>query len=183
MNRRAASMWALKPRFTALMSKLAAEGMAILMISSELPEVLGMSDRILVMREGQVTGLLTREEATQEKVLHLATQTIKTGGPMTEKATGRTARKLSLDFCPFPGNRPQPFHPRLSHGSYSARPGISDRQQPSVNFAEHFDPGHCRLGPNDGHPHKEYRSVGGFDGRLGSHDGFCLRQSEPQPCP
>ena len=40
----------------ALMSELAAEGMAILMISSELPEVLGMSDRVLVMREGHVTG-------------------------------------------------------------------------------------------------------------------------------
>lgn len=62
----------------ALMNKLAGEGMAILMISSELPEVLGMSDRILVMREGSVTGLLTRAEATQEKILHFATQSFQT---------------------------------------------------------------------------------------------------------
>ncbi len=57
-----------------LMNKLAHEGMAILMISSELPEVIGMSDRILVMREGHVTALLPRAEATQEKILHFATQ-------------------------------------------------------------------------------------------------------------
>jgi rhamnose transport system ATP-binding protein len=58
----------------ALMSKLAGDGIAILMISSELPEVLGMSDRILVMREGKVTALLARAESTQEKILHFATQ-------------------------------------------------------------------------------------------------------------
>ncbi len=52
-----------------LMSKLAAErGLAILMISSELPEVLGMSDRILVMREGQIVAEYSREEASQEKI-------------------------------------------------------------------------------------------------------------------
>jgi rhamnose transport system ATP-binding protein len=49
-----------------LMSSLAAEGMAILMISSELPEVLGMSDRILVMREGRLTGHFSRAEASHQ---------------------------------------------------------------------------------------------------------------------
>ncbi|MFZ6029831.1 MAG: sugar ABC transporter ATP-binding protein [Chloroflexota bacterium] len=58
----------------ALMSQLAAEGMAILMISSELPEVLGMSDRVIVMREGRITGHFTRAEATQEKIIAAATQ-------------------------------------------------------------------------------------------------------------
>ena len=57
----------------ALMSNLAAQGMAILMISSELPEVLGMSDRILVMREGRLTAELRRAEATQEKIMAAAT--------------------------------------------------------------------------------------------------------------
>lgn len=52
-----------------LMSQLAAEeGLAILMISSELPEILGMSDRILVMREGYLVAEFTREEATQERI-------------------------------------------------------------------------------------------------------------------
>ena len=63
----------------ALMSKLAAEGMAILMISSELPEVIGMSDRIIVMHEGHMTGHFTRAEATQEKIISAATQTVTTG--------------------------------------------------------------------------------------------------------
>ena len=56
-----------------LMNRLVADGAAILMISSELPELLGMSDRILVMHEGRLAGELSREEATQEKVMHLAT--------------------------------------------------------------------------------------------------------------
>jgi rhamnose transport system ATP-binding protein len=60
----------------ALMSKLAGEGMAILMISSELPEVIGMSDRILVMHEGHMTGHFTRAEATQELIISAATQTV-----------------------------------------------------------------------------------------------------------
>ncbi len=55
-----------------LMGDLAAEGMAILMISSELPEVLGMSDRIAVMHQGTLAGVLPRSEATQENVLALA---------------------------------------------------------------------------------------------------------------
>lgn len=55
-----------------LMSSLAAEGMAILMISSELPEILGMSDRILVMRAGRLTGQFSRAEATQENLMAAA---------------------------------------------------------------------------------------------------------------
>jgi ABC-type sugar transport system ATPase subunit len=56
-----------------LMNQLAAEGKAILMISSELPEVLGMADRILVMHEGRVTGEITdARRATQEQIMQLA---------------------------------------------------------------------------------------------------------------
>jgi len=62
-----------------LMSKLASEGMAILMISSELPEILGMSDRVIVMREGHVTGHFSRAEATQEMIISAATQTVTIG--------------------------------------------------------------------------------------------------------
>ena len=63
----------------ALMSKLAAQGMAILMISSELPEILGMSDRVIVMREGHITGHFSRAEATQEKIISAATQVVASG--------------------------------------------------------------------------------------------------------
>ena len=55
-----------------LISKLAGEGVAVLMISSELPEVLGMSDRVLVMHEGHVSGFLDRAEADQVKIMELA---------------------------------------------------------------------------------------------------------------
>ncbi len=51
-----------------LMSELAREGLAVLMISSELPEILGMSDRILVMRGGKVVAEFSRQEATQERI-------------------------------------------------------------------------------------------------------------------
>jgi len=56
-----------------LMSELATQGVAVLMISSELPEVLGMADRVLVMHEGRLTGELSRAEADEESVIRLAT--------------------------------------------------------------------------------------------------------------
>jgi ribose transport system ATP-binding protein len=56
-----------------LMNGLVERGAAVIMISSELPEILGMSDRILVMHEGRIAGILSREEATQEQIMHLAT--------------------------------------------------------------------------------------------------------------
>lgn len=57
-----------------LMTQFARQGMGIIMISSELPEVLGMSDRIVVMQEGVVQGILNRDEATQENIMALATK-------------------------------------------------------------------------------------------------------------
>ena len=56
-----------------LLSDLAGSGLAILMISSELPEVLGMADRVLVMHEGRITGELSREEADEERIMRAAT--------------------------------------------------------------------------------------------------------------
>ncbi|MFX1738325.1 sugar ABC transporter ATP-binding protein [Paraburkholderia sp. A1RI_3L] len=57
-----------------LLRALAAQGKAIVMISSELPEILRMSDRIVVMCEGRITGELSANEATQERIMQLATQ-------------------------------------------------------------------------------------------------------------
>jgi D-xylose transport system ATP-binding protein len=54
------------------MSELVSQGIGIMMISSELPEILGMSDRIIVMCEGRITGKFTREEASQDKILSAA---------------------------------------------------------------------------------------------------------------
>ena len=56
-----------------IINDLAAKGVAIIMVSSELPEVLGMSDRIMVVREGMVRGVLDKEEADQENIMILAT--------------------------------------------------------------------------------------------------------------
>lgn len=56
-----------------LMNELTDRGVAIIMVSSELPEILGMSDRILVVHEGKVTGELMKEDASQEKIMTLAT--------------------------------------------------------------------------------------------------------------
>ncbi|MFT4287849.1 sugar ABC transporter ATP-binding protein [Nocardioides sp.] len=61
-----------------LLSELAGQGLAILMVSSELPEVLGMADRVLVVCEGRITAELSREEATPEKVMRAATRSEKT---------------------------------------------------------------------------------------------------------
>ena len=59
-----------------LLNTLAARGKSIIMISSDLPEILRMSHRILVMCEGRITGELKAGEATQEAVMHYATQRV-----------------------------------------------------------------------------------------------------------
>lgn len=61
------------------MSELAGAGMAVLMISSELPEIMGMSDTIAVMREGELVATFTRHEATQEHIAAAMMGTVKTG--------------------------------------------------------------------------------------------------------
>jgi len=62
-----------KAEIYALMGGLARQGVGILMISSELPEILGMSDRVLVVREGGIVAEFSRAEATQEAIMHKAT--------------------------------------------------------------------------------------------------------------
>ncbi|GAA2226851.1 sugar ABC transporter ATP-binding protein [Herbiconiux moechotypicola] len=62
-----------------LLSELAGTGVALLMISSELPEVLGMADRVLVVREGRITAELSREQATPENVMYAATHATEEG--------------------------------------------------------------------------------------------------------
>jgi putative multiple sugar transport system ATP-binding protein len=56
-----------------IMNRLVEQGMSIIMISSELPEVLGMSDRIYVVSSGRISGEVSAKEASQEKVMRLAT--------------------------------------------------------------------------------------------------------------
>ena len=62
-----------KKEIYSVINNLAAKGVAIILVSSELPEVLGMSDRIMVVHEGKITGIIDAKEADQEKVMTLAT--------------------------------------------------------------------------------------------------------------
>jgi ribose transport system ATP-binding protein len=64
---------ATKAEIHALMNQLAKEGVAVMMVSSDLPEVLGVSDRILVMRTGRIVAEFSRDEATQDNIMHAAT--------------------------------------------------------------------------------------------------------------
>ena len=61
-----------KSEIYGIMSKLAKQGYAIIMVSSEMPEILGMCDRIYVMCKGRITGELPVDQASQEKILELA---------------------------------------------------------------------------------------------------------------
>ena len=63
-----------KSEIYAIMNKLAKQGMSIIMISSELPEILGMSDRIYIMAHGKMRGCISHKEATQESVMMLAAE-------------------------------------------------------------------------------------------------------------
>lgn len=58
-----------------IMNRLVEQGLSIIMMSSELPEVIGMSDRIYIISSGKISGELPVEEASQEKIMHLATAT------------------------------------------------------------------------------------------------------------
>lgn len=61
-----------KAEIHTLITNLAAKGKAIILVSSELPEILGMSDRVVVMREGRITGIVERKDATQEVIMKYA---------------------------------------------------------------------------------------------------------------
>jgi ribose transport system ATP-binding protein len=78
-----------KAEVHALMSQLARQGIAILMISSELPEIMGMSDRVIVMCQGRVTGEFERQELSQEKIMSCATQFLALDAPHSADGVNR----------------------------------------------------------------------------------------------
>lgn len=89
-----------KAEVHAMIADLAAQGMAILLISSEMPELIGMCDRIVVLREGHQTAEFARGEATQKRVLEAATKTSERVDPaaQAERAAFKEKRKGTLDF-------------------------------------------------------------------------------------
>ena len=72
-----------------IISELAASGLAILLISSDLPEVLAMSDRILVLHEGRITAEIPRATATEEGVMYAATGNVEPTWPPSSTASNR----------------------------------------------------------------------------------------------
>lgn len=74
-----------KAEVHALMSRLAQQGLGILMISSELPEIMGMSDRVIVMCQGRITGEFERSKLDQEEIMMCATQFLNVGGESPAK--------------------------------------------------------------------------------------------------
>lgn len=72
MNRRAVSTSALKKEIYKLINQFKQEGLSIILVSSEMPEVMGMSDRILVMHEGHLNGEFPIEQVTQEALMAAA---------------------------------------------------------------------------------------------------------------
>jgi ribose transport system ATP-binding protein len=93
-----------KAELHALMSQLAKGGMGIIMISSDLPEILGMSDRILVMHEGRVAAILDRAEASQEIIIAYASG--------TAPARANTGLGTTLDSSPHDGQSREQFAER-----------------------------------------------------------------------
>jgi ABC-type sugar transport system ATPase subunit len=74
-----------KAEVHALMSQLAQRGMGILMISSEMPEIIGMSDRVIVMCQGRITGEFVRGQLNQEAIMTCATQFLSVEGDISKK--------------------------------------------------------------------------------------------------
>ena len=73
MNRLVELISGRKGKFTNLMEKLAGKGIAILFVSSEMEEVLGMADRVYVMHEGRISGELQKNQMSEESIMQLAT--------------------------------------------------------------------------------------------------------------
>ena len=132
-----------EPRSTSCCNELADQGKAIVMISSELPEILRMSDRIVVMCEGRITGELMPAEATQEEVMQLATQRENNGGlkpwqPNTaipSRARGRggqRAREQAPDSTASSGRR----RSRSCSRSRASSCCSSSSASPRPNFAQ-----------------------------------------------
>jgi ABC-type sugar transport system ATPase subunit/ribose/xylose/arabinose/galactoside ABC-type transport system permease subunit len=85
-----------KAEVHAMIADLARQGIAIILISSEMPELLGMCDRVAVFREGRVRAMLSREEATQERVLRAATDS----APVEPSAQSGTATTAGAAIAP-----------------------------------------------------------------------------------
>ncbi len=150
-----------------MINDLAAEGLGIILISSDLPEVLAMSDRILVMREGRQMGIFDRQEATQEKIMTAA---------MGQSALGTRARppwRPSHEYTETPLSArtdPGVGHP-AAHRPRAALLWHADRQlfQPPLLQPHFHQRGHHRRrgrGPDAGLSDPQHRPIRRLHRRL-----------------
>ena len=152
-----------------LMSELAGQGVAVLMISSELPEVLGMADRVLVMHEGRITGELSRAEANEESVIRLATGAIEAEARVTPPPAA-TARGRARA----PPRRARLPHPRARHrrraraadrGHRHPRAALRRDRVAAQPRAQRLDLRDPRRRPDARDHHAQRRPVGRLGGR------------------
>ena len=141
-----------------LMSQLAADGVAVLMVSSELPEVLGMADRVLVMHEGRLVADISREQADEESVML-----------RRRRARDDRGRRAQGACHPQLEDRPRGRHrgragpaARRDRGPQSRLPGRAEHPRPA---ARRDHPGGARGRPDDGGDHPQRRPVGRLDRR------------------
>jgi len=127
--------------------QLAKGGMGIIMISSDLPEILGMSDRILVMHEGRSAAILDRAEASQEIIIAYASG--------TAPARANTGLGTTLDSSPHDGqSRSSSRNVRRSHTMSQATQGMSTATGRGVILAQCYpQPGVWRLHHSRSHEH------------------------------
>ena len=124
-----------KAEVHAVIADLARQGLAIILISSELPELLGMCDRIMVLREGRITAELPAAEATQERVLYAMTDAAGAAAGPTRHAVadpvpGGAPRQLAA-----PARRPARAGPAAGDGrrhraGRGGQPAHAERRQP-----------------------------------------------------
>ena len=148
-----------------LLSELAGQGLAVLMISSELPEVLGMADRVLVMYEGRLTAELSRAEADEESVIRAATGQLGRGRRMSAARRRRRPRA--------PDDRAGVPRPRAGHRARARRADRGHRNPGAAvprgrlaaqPRAQRIDLRHPRRRPDARADHPQRRPVG----RLGA---------------
>ena len=150
-----------KTEVHAMIGELAAEGIGIIMISSELPEVLSMSDRVLVMREGRQMAILDRDEATEETVMTTAMgQTFTSGARRRELAAATTEAGTDPRVQPAPADRGRRSDIRLVDRRLLLRPDLQSHRLER----RHHHRGGGR--PDPGRAYPQHRPVGRLDRRL-----------------
>ncbi|MFI2028750.1 sugar ABC transporter ATP-binding protein [Streptomyces buecherae] len=119
-----------------LVNELTAAGRAVLMVSSDLPEVLGMSDRVLVMAQGRIAGELDAREATQDAVMALAVGATTAHSPTDSADPANTATPANTAIPANPADRAHPADADRANPTEPARPGEPTKPRGPGNATE-----------------------------------------------